>query len=78
MVEMHPVASSNIDAVGHDASKSEMHVRFKNGGTHVFSGVDHTAFTLMRNAESVGKHFHAHIRGKHDSRKLEAPTDAAS
>ena len=79
-IEMTAVTSSNIAAIGYDAEKSEMHVKFKdrtlsNGGVvpgavHIYSGVTPEIHEGFLGAESVGSHFHTNIRGKHDSRKL--------
>ncbi len=65
---MHPVESSNIASVGHDGA--DLHVAFKSGGTHRYQGVPAETFEAMRSAKSVGKFFHAHIRGKHTSEKI--------
>lgn len=63
-VEMIPVESSAIAAVGHDAATNTVHVAFHSGGTHQFGPVTKQEFDSFRNAESLGKHFHAHIRAK--------------
>ena len=70
-MKLLPVKSSNILAIGHDVDKNELHVQFKSGGTFIYSGVDHAAYTLMCKAESVGGHFHAHIKNKYNGRKAE-------
>lgn len=70
MTVLSPVTSSNIAAIGHDPATNELHVQFKSGATHVFSGVTAEQHEAMRDAESVGKHFHAHVKGKFDSRKV--------
>lgn len=69
----HPVVSSNIATVGHDPAASEMHVTFKDGGRYIYGGVTVEQAEALRTAASVGKHFHAHIKGKFEHRKVEAP-----
>lgn len=71
MTQLKPVKSSNIEAVGHDADKNELHVKFKGGGIHIYSGVTPDVHNNFVNADSIGKHFHANIRSKFPSRKHE-------
>jgi hypothetical protein len=40
MPEMREVDSSAIEAVGYDPDTRELHVRFKDTGLYVYSGVD--------------------------------------
>lgn len=58
----NPVKSSSISAIGHDASG--LHVRFANGGTYHYPDVSAAEFAKLKGAESIGKHFQAHIRSK--------------
>lgn len=66
---MHGVESSNIDAIGHDGD--HLFIRFKSGGVHRFHDVPAETFESMKSADSVGKFFHATIKGKHVSNKME-------
>lgn len=68
--KMIPVPSSNIEAVGHVGTK--LRVRFKGGATYEYAGVSEDLFAELVTAESVGKFVNAEIKGKYDSRKLEA------
>lgn len=64
MPEMMPVASSMFDSVGHDPETNTLHVKMKNGKvyTHAdFSAEDYDKFV---NAESMGRHYGTHIRGR--------------
>jgi hypothetical protein len=61
---MHPVDSSGIRAVGHDAATGDIHVEFHSGGTHKFGPFTRAEFEALRDAGSVGKHYHAHIKAK--------------
>lgn len=64
-IQLNPVKSSQIAAVGYDADKEVLAIRF-NGGLKVYhyEGVSQKDFDKFNGAESIGKHFHAHIRGK--------------
>jgi hypothetical protein len=64
MVEMHPVRSEAISAIGHDAKTGEVHVAFRSGGLHKFGPFGAEDFQRFKQAESIGKHFHASIRPK--------------
>lgn len=68
-VEMKPVTGSNISAVGYDGDAKELHVQFSNGGAYVYAGVPDETHAGLMAAESVGKYFHAAIRGKFQGRK---------
>lgn len=70
-IELSPVESSNIAAIGYHAPTRRMAVKFKSGGIHIYADVkpdDHAAFA---GAESIGKHFHAHVRNVFKSTKHE-------
>jgi len=69
-MQRQSVNSSNIAAIGHDAETNTLEVEFKNGGVFAYSGVDQSQYAELLNAESVGKHFHSHIRGKCDCRRV--------
>jgi hypothetical protein len=60
-----PVSSSNIESVGYDAGKQELEIKFKNGGTYRYAGVDARKHAALMGAKSIGAHFHQHIRGAH-------------
>mgnify|MGYP001596766124 CR=1 FL=1 len=55
-------SSSNIAAHGYDAATKELRVEFKNGGLYRYADVPVDVAYEFMNAESVGRHFHAHIR----------------
>lgn len=69
MPNLVPVTSSNIAAIGHDPDTNELHVRFHSGATHIYSGVTAAQHAALVGADSVGKHFMAHVRDKHAQRK---------
>jgi hypothetical protein len=63
-ISMVPVSSSAIKSVGHDPATNTVHVEFHTGGTHPFGPFTKQEFERFRDADSIGKHFHAHIRAK--------------
>lgn len=56
-IEMKPVVSSNINALGHDALHKVMRVQFTNGSTYDYQNVGVELFDSIHTAESVGKAF---------------------
>lgn len=70
--------SSMIKAYGYDAASQTLAVQFKNG-TKVaqYRGISADDFAALEAAESVGKHFGQHIRGREFSyADIEAPAEA--
>lgn len=62
-VEMKPVKSSNIRAIGFDPETKTLHVAFLNGTQYTYEGVDAEKHAALMSADSVGSHFNAHIKG---------------
>lgn len=60
---LHPVVSSNIQAIGHDPRTNELVVEFKNGSRYSYPNVTTAQFEAFKAAESAGKHFAANIKG---------------
>lgn len=68
------VTSSNIRAVGYDAGTKTLEVEFSNGGIYRYADVPGEAWHGLVKADSIGRHFAAHIRGVFDARKVDPPT----
>lgn len=68
---MRRVQSSNLEGYGYHAGARELCLVFKGGATHVYEGVPQETVDAFEKAESKGSHFHAHIRHKFNSRKVE-------
>lgn len=49
---------------GKRRDQPQLVIDFKSGGTYVYDGVPREAYDALIAADSVGKHFHQHIRGK--------------
>jgi hypothetical protein len=64
-ITMKPVKSSQIESIGYDPASKILAIRF-NGGRKLYhyAGVSQEDYDKFQSAESVGKHFGAHIRGK--------------
>lgn len=57
-----PVQSSMLASVGHDGDT--LHVEFKGGKVYAHTGVSAERFQQMLAADSIGKHYNEHIKGK--------------
>lgn len=62
--EMVPVLSSNIESVGYNEERQVCKVRFKSGEEYEYANVLPAEYSGLLNAESVGKHLNAKIKGK--------------
>lgn len=67
---MVPLKSSNIEAIGHDGGKHELHVKFKNGGHYVYENVHRVFFDNMCAAPSPGGYHETHVKTVFKHRKL--------
>ena len=66
-IEMIPVESSQIHAISHDPESNTLAIRFKRWNGEISSLYHYQNFTAedferFRSAESLGKHFGAHIK----------------
>lgn len=60
-VEMQPVSSSNLAAVGYVARQKWLYVRFRDGSTYVYYSVPKDEFVGLISAGSKGKYLHYSI-----------------
>lgn len=77
-MQMTPVTSSNVKAVGYDPAGRTMRVQF-NSGTYDYADVPPEKHAALMEAESVGKHLNANFRGHHTATPVhvdEAPPEA--
>lgn len=70
---MASVESSNIQAIGYDSATKALHVRF-GSGHYVHEGVPPDLHAKLIAADSKGKFYHAHIKGKFKATKSEPAT----
>jgi len=72
----HPMVptptSSNVAGVTYDQKTQTLTMHFRNGSTYQHAPVPIVEYTGLLSAESVGKFYNAHIRGKYESTKIES------
>jgi hypothetical protein len=69
-MEMTPVESEAIAAVGHDPHSRILRIRFKSGLTYEYPDVSMEAHQAFVGADSIGRHFHKHIRANHTGTRV--------
>jgi hypothetical protein len=62
-IDLIEVKSSSIAAIGHHPKNGAVRIQFRSGGTYdgPCTAEEYEAFAK---AESLGKHFHQHLRGR--------------
>lgn len=71
-MEMVPVVSSNVAAVGYDEDRGILQVRFHNGTLYEYSGVPATVYRALLDAPSKGSFINDHLKkGPHSYRQIQ-------
>jgi hypothetical protein len=60
--ELQPVISSNVAAVGYDASNKIVYVKFLNGSIYAYKGVLQHEFENLLSAPSVGSYLNRNFK----------------
>jgi len=63
-MDMQPVESSNIAAMGYDEEDKRLRVTFKSGATYDYLNVEPETHAAVIGADSVGSAFHRLIRAQ--------------
>lgn len=71
---MTAIASSFVEAIGHEPTRDELHVRLK-GGHYIYQGVPSDLHRAMMASESVGRFYGNQIKGKFPCEKLSAAAE---
>jgi KTSC domain len=62
-MEMIPVSSSNIAAVGYDEDNQTLLIEFNNGTNYQYFDVPERIFIELRDAGSIGAYFASNVKG---------------
>lgn len=65
------VQSSNIKSCEYEAETEILTVTFHRGGTYRYYDVPNEVIEGLLESKSSGKYFHAHIRNKYQTEKLQ-------
>jgi hypothetical protein len=69
-MELHPVESSNIKAIGYDPDKQRLVVEFLSGKRYAYADVPPAVYTGFLEARSMGIFFSRNVRGQYETEKL--------
>jgi len=70
-MEMIPVSSRNLLAVGYDIADSTLYVRFRRGGrTYSYANVPDSVYEALMAASSKGRYFNYRIRYRYQTTRL--------
>ena len=67
---MQYVDSTNVEAIGYDETRQELHVRFLESGSYVYFDVPEAVFTEFLQAPSKGLYLNTHIKGMYQFDRL--------
>ena len=67
-MNMIPVDSSNLEAVGYESGT--LYISFHHGGTYCYYDVPEYIYRDLMQADSHGKYFHANIRNVYRHQRL--------
>lgn len=70
-IELIPVQSSNVSAIGYDPVTKTLRVTFLSGGIYDYEGVAEEIFQAFLHAESKGRYFRTNIKGHYPTYKLQ-------
>lgn len=70
-MNMVPVSSSNLRAVGYDVATQTLRIAFISSGVYEYAGVPASVHASLMGASSLGSYFDAHIKkGPYRHRKV--------
>lgn len=71
MTEMKKVQSSIINEIGYDSETEILTIKFNGGKTYVYKNVPKEKALAVMESESIGKAFHAEIKGQYEAAPVE-------
>ena len=72
-IPMIAVESSALSAIGYNPAKRILALKFKGGAVHHLADVSEVDHAHLMAAESIGRHFAQHLKGKYQSEKMTGP-----
>ena len=69
-IQLNPVKSSNIAAIGYDEPTKTLVVLFHNGRSYSYESVEKDVYFELYNADSVGSHFAKNIKPHYTCKQL--------
>lgn len=75
VIPQEPVVSSNLAAIGYDLQRQVLAVTFKSGDVWHYASVPSALAEQLFEADSKGKFFSTHIKGKFSAEKMTGPCE---
>ncbi len=72
-MELKPVNSSSLAAIGYDTAAKTLVLEFRTGGTYAYFDVPPSRHRALLKASSMGEHFMHSIRDRYPYVKLALP-----
>jgi len=69
-MEMIPVASSNLEAIGYEESTETLRIQFTNGSIYEYRNVPVVVFNDFKQAGSLGAYLNRNIRNAYPYEKI--------
>lgn len=70
-IEMHTMASTNIESAGYDPKTSTLAVQFMGGGLYYYSGVPEEVWVGLRSAASPGRYHRMVIKDRFNYERID-------
>lgn len=68
MPRMQPVESTSVEAVGFDAARNELWLRYVGGDTYVYAMVPRSVVDALFAADSIGAFVNQHVKPRYPVR----------
>ena len=62
--------SSTVKSTQYDIDSQVLTIEFKNGNVYEYYNITYEDWRSLLDAESIGKHLNAHIKGKFDYKQI--------
>jgi hypothetical protein len=71
-IKLTKVESAAVHSVGHHPATQTLRIKFQSGHIGDYAGVSAEKHAALLAADSIGKHFHEHIRNAHAHTRVDA------
>ena len=70
-IEMYPVSSSNISAVGYDSINETVLIHFLNNTVYAYKGINEIVFEELKTAPSIGSYLNRNFKNVYPYKRVE-------
>lgn len=69
-MDRQSVVSSNLNSIGFDPQTNTLEIEFNDNSVYHYFGVPEQVYLALLGASSHGKYFHANIRDRYPTKKI--------